>query len=98
MAGEPLVLTRPSQLNATRLGRGRVGAGTTRRESRRLRSRVRGEPETQGAHDLSAETSTVPGRSTVPVRIALTGAIESVPAKAASARAIDAPGHLVDGT
>jgi len=45
MAGEPLVLTTTSQLNTTRLGRGRFGAGTTRRESRRLPSRVRGEPE-----------------------------------------------------
>jgi len=52
MAGEPLVLTRPSQLNAARLGRRRFGAGTTRRESRRLPSRVPGEPETRGALDL----------------------------------------------
>jgi len=55
MAGEPLVLTRPSQLNAARLGRRRFGAGTTRRESRRLPSRVPGEPETRGALDLDGQ-------------------------------------------
>ncbi len=98
MAVEPLVLTKPSQLNATRLGRRRFGAGTTRWESRRLPGRVRGEPETQGAYDLSAGTSSVPGGSTVCVRIAPTGAIESVLVKAASARDIDAAGQLVDGT
>jgi len=48
-------------------------------------------------YDLSAETSTLPDGSTVFLRIAPTGAIESVPAKAASARDVDAPGQLVDG-
>ncbi len=98
MAGEPLVLTTTRQLNATRLCRRRVGAGTTLRESRRLPSRVRAEPETQGAHDLSAGTSTVPDGSTLCLRIAPTGATASVLAKAASAQDIDAAGQLVDGT
>ena len=97
MAGEPLVLTKPSQLNATRLGRRRFGAGTTRRESRRLPSRVPGEPETRGAYDLSAGTSPVPDGSTVCLPIAPGGATASVLAKAASAHDVDAAGQLVDG-
>jgi len=98
MAGEPLVLTTTSQLNTTRRGRGRFGAGTTRRESRRLPGRVPGEPETRGAYDLSAEPSTVPDGSTVCLRIAPTGATASVLTKAASAHDIDAAGQLVDET
>ncbi len=60
MAGDPLVLTRASQLNAARLGRRRFGAGTTRRESRRLPSRVPGEPETRGALDLDGQAQARP--------------------------------------
>ncbi len=101
MAGEPLVLTTTNQLNTTRQERRRFGATTTRRQSRRLPSRVPGEPETRGAprltYDLSAGTSTVPDGSAVCLRIAPTGAIESVLVKAAPAHDIDVPGQLVDG-
>lgn len=54
-------------------------------------------PKRVESYDLSAGTSTVPCWSTVCLRIALTGATESVLAKAASAHDIDAPGQLVDG-